>query len=143
MQITIDGQTLEAKAVQTILEVAKENNIYIPSLCWHPRTGKAGKCRVCVVEVENMRGLQTACTVEVSDGMVVSNNSEAVLGARRMVIELLLANGKHNCLSCEANGDCELQDAAYSLGIEVPSFIIETCEELGDVLINRRGSKDV
>ncbi|MBN1765382.1 MAG: formate dehydrogenase subunit alpha [Sedimentisphaerales bacterium] len=126
MQITIDGQKLEARAGQTILEVAKENGIYIPSLCWHPRTGKAGKCRVCVVEVENMRGLQTSCTVDVRDGMVVRTDTEQVLAARRMVVELLLANGKHNCLSCEANGDCELQNAAYSLGIEVPSFIIDT-----------------
>ena len=126
MQIIIDNRTLEAGDGQTILEVARENDIYIPSLCWHPRTGKAGKCRACLVEVKNMRGLQTACTVTVQDGMTVTTDSEEVLAARRMVIELLLANGKHNCLSCEANGDCELQDAAYSLGIEVPSYIIDT-----------------
>jgi len=126
MQITIDDQVCPAQAGQTILEVARENGIYIPSLCWHPRTGKAGKCRVCVVEVENMRGLQTSCSVEVRDKMVVNSKSQNVLAARKMVIELLLAGGKHNCLSCEANGDCELQDAAYSLGIEIPSFLIET-----------------
>ncbi|MCK5269474.1 MAG: formate dehydrogenase subunit alpha [Sedimentisphaerales bacterium] len=126
MQITIDGRKLEAQAGQTILEVARENNIYIPSLCWHPRTGKAGKCRSCLVEVENVRGLKTSCTEDVRDGMVVNTETEPVLAARRMVVELLLANGKHNCLSCESNGACELQDAAYSLGIETPSFVIDT-----------------
>jgi formate dehydrogenase (NADP+) alpha subunit len=126
MHVTIDGQKLAAEPGQTILQVARANNIYIPSLCWHERTGKAGKCRVCVVEVKNMRGLQTACTVEAADGMVVSTNTERVLATRRMVVELLLACGKHNCISCESNGDCELQDAAYSLGIETPSVIIDT-----------------
>jgi len=126
MEITIDGQKLEVQAGQTILEAARANDIYIPALCWHPRTGKAGKCRACVVEVANMRGLQTSCSVEVRDGMVVVTDSEQVLAARRMVVELLLSNGKHDCISCESNGNCELQDMAYSLGIETPSVVIDT-----------------
>jgi len=126
MQIVIDDRSVEVQPSQTILEAARDNDIYIPSLCWHPRTGKAGKCRACLVEVEGMQGLQTSCTVEVREGMVVRTNTEVVLSARRMVVELLLANGKHNCISCESNGYCELQDAAYSLGIETPSFVIET-----------------
>ena len=128
MQVTIDGCTVEAQQGQTILQVARANDIYIPSLCWHPRTGKAGKCRVCVVEVEGVRGLQTSCTFEVREGMAVTTQSEKVLSARRMVVELLLSEGKHNCISCEANGDCELQEVAYSLGIEQPSCLVESPE---------------
>jgi len=125
MKITIDGTALEAEPGQTVLEAAKTNGVYIPSLCWHPRTGKAGRCRACVVEVEGMRGLQEACALPVKDGMVVNNSSEKVVETRKMVVELQLAAGKHNCISCESNGDCELQNMAYSLGIEEPAFIID------------------
>jgi len=126
VKLTIDGKQVEAGAGQTILEAARTAGIYIPSLCFHPRTGKAGKCRACLVEVEGMRGLQTACTVDAKDGMVVLSRSEAVLAARRTVVELLLADGTHNCMSCEVNGDCELQAMAYDLGIEVPAFVVDS-----------------
>jgi len=121
----MDGRTLDAVAGQTILDVARANGIYIPALCWHPRLGKAGRCRACLVEVEGVRGLQTACSTVVKDGMKVQTSSESVLAARRMVVNLLLADGSHNCMSCETNGDCELQDMAYSLGIEKPAFTVE------------------
>jgi len=124
MEITINGRAFKAQAGQTVLEVARQNGIYIPSLCYHPRTGQAGKCRACVVEVEGMRGLQTSCTVQVKDGMKVTTDSKQVLDAQRLVIDLLLSSGKHDCLSCERNGDCELQAAAYFLGIEHPSFSV-------------------
>ena len=111
---------------KTILQVAKENGVYIPSLCYHPKTGPLSKCRVCVVDVEGMRGLQTACSTVASDGMVVQTETDEIREARVMMTNLLLSSGQHNCLSCEANGQCELQDLAYSLGIETPKFIIES-----------------
>ena len=124
LKMTISDQDVFFEQGKTILEVAKENNIYIPSLCYHYKTGPAGKCRVCIVDVEGMRGLQTACTTMAGDGMMVNTNTEEIRAAQKMIVNLLLSTGQHNCLSCEANGDCELQDVAYYLGIETPAFII-------------------
>ena len=132
MNVFINGRSCPAQKGQTVLETARANDIYIPSLCYHPKTGPAGKCRACVVEIEGMRGLQTACTVPVKDDMKITTNSEKVLQAQRLVIDLLLSSGNHDCLACEQNGACELQDAAYFLGIERPSFRIEEEFEFDD-----------
>ncbi len=123
-QLTLDGRTVTFNEGQTLLEVARENNVKIPSLCYHRKTGPAGRCRLCVVEVEGQRTLVTACTVAAQEGQVVRTETERVREARRMIVNLLLSNGEHNCLSCEQNGACELQDAAYDLGIEAPAFLI-------------------
>jgi formate dehydrogenase major subunit len=128
MRVTIDDREVSAQERQTILDVARQHGIYIPSLCYHRKTGQAGRCRICVVEVEGVRALQTACSTVVRDGMVVRTDTPAVMDVRRLCVNLLLANGHHNCLSCEQNGDCELQDAAYHLGIEVPAFRVEEPE---------------
>lgn len=122
MLVTINGKQLVAEAGQTILQVAKKHGIYIPSLCYHEKVGVAGKCRVCVVEVEGMRGLQTACSVVVREGMQVSTRTEKALQAQKLVVDLLLSSGTHDCLSCAQNGKCELQDASYYLGIERPTL---------------------
>jgi len=125
MNIILNNQPYEVPDGLTVLEAARRCGVYIPSLCYHPKTGPAGKCRACVVEIEGVRGLQTACTVRVRDGMKVFSNTERVLQAQRLVIDLLLSSGEHDCLSCEQNGVCELQQAAYFLGIERPTFRIE------------------
>jgi len=127
-KFTLDGKTVAFREGQTVLEVARENRVKIPSLCYHRKTGPAGRCRLCVVEVEGQRALVTACTAEARDGMVVRTDTERVLEARRMIVNLLLSNGEHNCLSCEQNGACELQDAAYDLGIEAPVFLVSGAE---------------
>jgi predicted molibdopterin-dependent oxidoreductase YjgC len=124
-QITIDGREIEASPEQTILEVARENGIYIPTLCYYKGTTNVGACRVCVVEVENARSLVAACAMPVSPGMVVTTDSDRIREARKLVVELLWASGDHNCLTCEKNGNCELQDLIYYLGIEQPRFTIE------------------
>lgn len=82
-----------------------------------------------MVEIDGMRGLQTSCTVAVKDGMKVTTNTPKVRGAQKLVIDLMLSSGHHDCLSCEKNGSCELQDAAYFLGIEGPGFHIEPKKE--------------
>lgn len=122
MKITINGIICDADAGQTVLQAARANGIYIPSLCYHDKTGVAGKCRVCVAEVEDMRGLQATCTLPVREGMKIDTQSEKALAAQRLVVDLLLSTGRHDCISCEKNGICELQDAAYYLGIERPSI---------------------
>jgi formate dehydrogenase major subunit len=126
MNITMNGRILEVQTGQTLLQVARQNGIHIPTLCYHAHTGPAGKCRLCLVEVGGMRGLQTSCTVEVKDGLVVTTDSDAIRSARRLVVDLLLASGRHDCLACEKNSDCELQNSAYELGIERPSFTVDS-----------------
>lgn len=124
-RMTFNGHEVSFNEGRTVLQAARDNGIYIPSLCYHRKTGVAGRCRVCVVEIDGMRGLQTACTVIATDGMKVQTETPLVLDTRRMVVNLLLSSGQHNCISCEQNSGCELQDAAYHLGIEVPAFLID------------------
>jgi predicted molibdopterin-dependent oxidoreductase YjgC len=121
MKITINGKQVEAREGQTVLQAALAAGIYIPHLCYHEKVGVAGKCRACVVEIEGMRGLQTSCSVLAKEDMNVTTNSPTVLNAQRLVVDLMLSSGTHDCLACEQNGNCELQDAAYYLGIERPS----------------------
>jgi predicted molibdopterin-dependent oxidoreductase YjgC len=120
--LTIDGKELAASHGNTILMAARQAGIRIPTLCYHPKLPPVGACRVCVVQIEGRAALGASCALYVADGMVVHTKSERVLEARRLAVELLLASGDHNCLTCQANGSCELQDMAYELGIEVLEF---------------------
>ena len=122
MKITVNDKVLEAGEGQTIFQAARGSGIYIPTLCYHEKVGAAGKCRVCVVEIEGVRGLQTSCSVPVKEGMVVRTRTKTVLEAQKLIVDLLLSNGTHDCLSCLKSGKCELQTAAYYLGIERPSM---------------------
>jgi len=126
VNILIDGRELKVSKGRTILDVARENGIRIPTLCYHPRLRSSGACRVCVVEVEGARALVPACVTPVDrDGMVVRTQTDRVMQARRLTVELLLASGNHDCPNCASNGRCELQDLAYELDIEHPRFPIE------------------
>lgn len=125
MKITINGKVCEAREGATVLQTARENGIYISSLCYYPRSGTAGKCRACVAEIEGWRGLATTCTAIVQEGMVVRSNTEKAIVAQKMVIDLQLSSGEHDCLSCQKNGDCELQTAAFFLGIKKPSYTVD------------------
>lgn len=122
MQVYLNGKAYEAKPGETVLQLALRNGIYIPHLCFHEKTGQAAKCRACVVEVEGIPGLKTSCNLPLKEGLKISTNSERVLDAQRMVVDLALSSGRHDCLSCEQSGNCELQDAAYYLGIERPTY---------------------
>ena len=119
MKITINDKPYEVQEGQTVLEAAKAHGIYIPSLCFHVKTGVLAKCRACVMEIEGRKGLHTSCSTPVENGMKVLTNSRKVLEAQRMVVELLLSSGIHNCAVCTKYGNCELQDASYHLGIEL------------------------
>ena len=123
--ITIDGREVEAAAGQMILEVARENGIFIPTLCHYPGTTKVGACRVCVVDVEGARSLVASCCMPVSPGMVVRTDTKKVRDAQRLIVELLWASGDHNCLTCEQNGNCDLQNLVYWLELETPRFSIQ------------------
>ena len=119
---TINEQTFEAEKGQTVLEVARANGIYIPTLCHHPRIGQAGLCRICIVEIEGRPGFQVSCATQVQQGMKIQTSTQRVLDTRRTIVELMLADGTHNCISCDACGDCALQEVAYRLGIERSPF---------------------
>ncbi len=118
VQLTINGKPVVAESGQTILEAAKSAGIDIPVLCHHPALSNWGACRMCLVEVEGMRGLQTACTCPISEGMVVETETEEAVNVRKFVLELLFSERNHYCMYCQMSGDCELQDAAYRYGLD-------------------------
>jgi predicted molibdopterin-dependent oxidoreductase YjgC len=121
--LTLDGKAVEFTPGQTILEIARQAGVYtIPTLCYMKHTKPTGSCRICVVEVEGWRTLAPACATPAAPGMVITTESARVDEARKMVLELLLGSGNHNCLVCEANGACELQALAYRYQVATPDF---------------------
>ncbi|HEY3426092.1 MAG TPA: formate dehydrogenase subunit alpha, partial [Negativicutes bacterium] len=117
ISLTIDGQPVQTCKGATVLEAARNAGVNIPTLCYLADLTPEGSCRICVVEVEGARGLVTACTYPVSEGMIVRTNSAAIREARKSVVELILANHLQDCLTCQRNLDCELQTLASTLGI--------------------------
>lgn len=120
VNLTINGKEVSAPKGSTILEAARGADIYIPTLCYHPDLSNVGACRLCVVSVEGGRGLQPACTTPIFEGMVVDTESEAARETRKFVLEMLLSDHPNDCMLCEADGDCELQDLAYEYQVEWP-----------------------
>ena len=128
VSLKIDGREVKIPAGTTILEAAKKADITIPTLCAWPNINHTpGACRVCVVEVDGMRNLVASCVFPVNDNMVVHTNSERVRSARKMIVELLLANHPTECNFCIRNGNCELQKVAEFTNVrrvrfEYPDF---------------------
>ncbi len=141
--LTFDGQEVKAKEGMTVLEAAREAGIYLPTLCYHPSLAPYGGCRLCIVEIEEMRGLPTSCTTPTTDGMVVRTNTPQIQELRRDILELILTEHPNSCLTCERkercqpfdiclrnvavtercvlcpyNGQCELQNVADYIGIK-------------------------
>jgi bidirectional [NiFe] hydrogenase diaphorase subunit len=115
--LQIDGQEVSARSGQTILEVAQENEIYIPTLCHMEGLSDVGACRLCLVEIKGTGKLQAACVTAVFEGMDVSTNSERLQKHRRTILELLFAERNHVCSVCVANGHCELQALGQEQGL--------------------------
>lgn len=122
VNITIDGQKVAVPKTSTVLEAATSLGIKVPTLCYHPELRVEGACRVCMVEVEGARSLVASCVYPVNEGMVVHTNTAAVREARKTVVELLLANHPTDCLSCQRNLNCELQNMAADLGVREIRF---------------------
>lgn len=122
IRLKINGQEVKAKKGMTVLEAARASGIYIPTLCYHPDLEPYGGCRLCVVEIDKVRGLPTACTIPAADGMVVRTETEAVNKVRRMVMELLIAEHAGDCLTCPKNQLCEFQQVAAYVGITMVPF---------------------
>ncbi|HPM82838.1 MAG TPA: 2Fe-2S iron-sulfur cluster-binding protein [Candidatus Anammoximicrobium sp.] len=131
VNITINGRQIHARAGQTVLEAAAEAGIDIPALCHHPALPPAGACRVCLVEIQDQRTLQPACTFPIFDGMVVQTETERVVAARVFALQMIFSERSHYCMFCPASGsdnntDCELQKLAYRYGLtcweHVPAY---------------------
>ena len=114
--LTIDGQTLAVEKGRTVLQAALDAGIDVPYYCYHPALGIEGSCRVCIVRIEKMPKLQTACSTICADGMVVDTRSPEVVQARASVFEFLLLNHPLDCPVCDKGGECPLQDFSYEFG---------------------------
>ncbi len=118
INLTINGMPLSVPKNYTILQAARQLGIEIPTLCYMKGCNEIGACRICVVEVKGARSLVAACVTPVNEGMEIFTNSEKVIKARKMTVELLLSNHNCSCLSCDRSGNCELQTMANSFGID-------------------------
>ena len=118
--LVINGNAIAVDQGTTIMEAAERLGIRIPRLCYHPDLSLMGSCRVCVVEVKDMGFYMTACSVEVWEGMEVQTNSPDIRQARRDIVELLLDNHPQDCQTCDRDGNCELQNLAYAMGVRPP-----------------------
>ena len=112
---TMDGRPVSASEDQTLLDVARENGIPIPTLCHMDGLSESGACRLCLVEVAGSTKLQPSCMLRPAEGMAVTTHSETLSAYRRQIVELLLAERNHVCSVCVANNHCELQELAVSM----------------------------
>ncbi len=113
---TVDGQTLTAPAGMLLIDACKANGVQIPAFCYYPGLSLQAACRMCVVRIEKMPKLQTACTTPVAEGMVVFSETPEIAQARKSTLELLLGNHPLDCPVCDAGGQCELQDMTFKYG---------------------------
>jgi NADH-quinone oxidoreductase chain G len=121
--LTIDGKSVTAPPGTLLIEAAKQAGIEIPSFCYYPGLALQGACRMCVVSIEKMGKLQTACTTTVSNGMVVHTETDEVTNARKAMLEFILTNHPLDCPVCDKGGECELQDAVFRYGAAETRFL--------------------
>jgi bidirectional [NiFe] hydrogenase diaphorase subunit len=117
VKVRIDGEHLTASQGQTLLEVARANNKYIPALCYMEGLRSVGACRLCMVEVQGVARLLPACTTPVSEGLSVATDSPHLSAYRKIALELLLSERNHVCAVCVSSGHCELQTLAQEHGV--------------------------
>ncbi|HXE97804.1 MAG TPA: molybdopterin-dependent oxidoreductase [Dongiaceae bacterium] len=126
VNLTIDDKQFTAPKTATIYEAAKLNGIRIPILCHDKKLKPFGACRMCLVEVEQMKGRQIpACTTPVTEGMIIRTSTPDIIKARKMVLELLLLNHPIDCPVCDKGGDCDLQNLTYEYKVSANRFTDE------------------
>jgi bidirectional [NiFe] hydrogenase diaphorase subunit len=142
--LTIDDRAVSAQEEQTLLEVARENDVDIPTLCHLDGTSEVGACRLCLVEVAGSPCLSPACVTRAAEGMVVRTATAKLVEYRRMILELFFSERNHICSVCVANGACELQALAARLGMDHvrfeylnPSLPVDTSHERFGIDHNR------
>ncbi len=116
--LNINGKDVKTEVGKTVLEAALDNDIYIPALCYHPDLSPFGACRLCIVQIEGLRGLPTSCTIVAKEGMVVTTDTPEIRQVRKIAMELILAAHPDDCLVCSQNLNCELQAVAQYIGID-------------------------
>ena len=116
VKFTVDGKQLTAPAGTFLIEACKMNGIEVPAFCYYPGISLKAACRMCVVRIEKMPKLQTACTTPVAEGMVVQTETPEIAQARKATLQLLLGNHPLDCPVCDAGGECELQDMTFKYG---------------------------
>jgi NADH dehydrogenase/NADH:ubiquinone oxidoreductase subunit G len=122
IEVTINGSKVSGREGMTILEVAQENGIDIPTLCYHQSLAPIGACRLCVVEVEGSKTLVASCHTPITPGMVIHTHSPKVIETRKVIVELLLASHPDSCIVCDKANICELRNIAADLEIGLPRF---------------------
>jgi NADH-quinone oxidoreductase subunit G len=123
VNITVDGKKVTAPAGTLLIEACKAVGIEVPSFCYYPNLSLQGACRMCLVKIEKMPKLQTACTTVIGEGMIVITESDEIRQARKSMVELLLGNHPLDCPVCDAGGECELQDMTFSYGAAESKYI--------------------
>jgi bidirectional [NiFe] hydrogenase diaphorase subunit len=116
--LMMDGRYVEALEGDTILQVARAHNVFLPTLCHLEGLEASGGCRLCLVEVKGIGRLLSSCTTVATNGMEVTTNSPRLVKYRRMIMDLLFSERNHVCAVCVSNGHCELQSMAQDLGVD-------------------------
>jgi NADH-quinone oxidoreductase subunit G len=123
VNIMVDGKKVTAPAGTLLIEACKSVGIEVPSFCYYPNLSLQGACRMCLVKIEKMPKLQTACTTVITEGMAVTTDSPEIHQARKGMVELLLGNHPLDCPVCDAGGECELQDMTFAYGAAESKYI--------------------
>ena len=116
--LMIDDRLVSAREEETVLDAAREAGIHIPTLCYLEGVSEVGACRLCLVEITGSSKLQPSCVTKAAEGMEIQTNTERLQNYRRIIVEMLFAEGNHVCSVCVANGNCELQDLAIEMGMD-------------------------
>jgi NADP-reducing hydrogenase subunit HndD len=116
--VKVNGIEVKVPAGSTILEAAHEAGVRIPTLCYLKDINAIAACRVCLVQASGVRGHAAACVTQVAEGMEITTNTPELRAARKTTLELILSNHRMDCLSCDRNGDCELQSLAREYGVD-------------------------
>lgn len=123
--LKINDRDVQVPPGTSVIEAARRIGTEVPSFCYFPRLAVQAACRMCLVEVQKMPKLQTACTLTATEGMVVRTDTEQVRGARKAMLEFLLTNHPLDCPVCDKGGECELQDMVFRYGAETSRFVEE------------------
>lgn len=121
--LTVDGKKLTAPAGTLLIEACRKVGIEIPAFCYYPGLSLQAACRMCLVRIEKMPKLQTACTTPIAEEMIVSTETDEIKQARKSMLELVLANHPLDCPVCDAGGECELQDMTFKYGAGGSKFV--------------------
>jgi predicted molibdopterin-dependent oxidoreductase YjgC len=141
VKINVDGKDILCDSDKTVLEVATENDIYIPTLCYIPliSDSRKGRCRLCLVEVLSggRLGLQSSCTLPVSEGLTVTTNNENVFNVRRLIVELILSEHKIDCRNCVVSGQCNIAKLCEEYDIDALPVCAECPNQKNGCLLNK------